>query len=111
MAAFEADEWAAWKKYRGRPIEVTGTLDEIGAEASQHPTLWLHLPVTDNAPAFTSHGPASDEMRASVGHRVRLWCARADHAGAIPYLYDCALADQSSSYDGHFSLMAAFHAK
>ena len=94
--ALRADEVAAMHKYGWKPIEVTGTLDEITWPGARHPTLWLRLPIEDKAPGFTKNGPAGDELRAAVGHRVRIWCAYATHLGDVPYLYDCELAAQPS---------------
>lgn len=87
--AFDADQAAAMKRFSGAALVVDGTIETISDAGGSHPTLWLRTPA-GTAPAFLSEGPVPMAQREALA-RVHLRCARVDHVGAQPYLYDCAL--------------------
>lgn len=92
FAAYQANEVAADNRYKGKALEVTGTVQSI--EKSMFDSILVHL-VTPNEfmPVYANMDNSMAEPAASLrkGQKIALLCEGAGAIGNAPQLTDCLI--------------------
>lgn len=92
FSAYKANEVAADQRYKGKPLKVSGTVEEIASDVMDDAVVQLH------AGGFMEQVNASvlskaDAAQLSKGQRVTLLCKGGGEVIGFPMLEDCVIVE------------------
>lgn len=92
FAAYEANEIAADSRYKGKPVKVSGTIEQIVSDTFDDAVVQLQAGgFMEQVHARGLHNEAA--ARLSKGQRINLLCKGGGEVIGFPLLEDCSIAE------------------